>query len=160
MAAGTHSCSGPDTVLLRIAAAQMNAHLFGGRYAVGLAPMSSAVKPGLQSGLEKGLTAMVGLLAGARSYGALSLTGTTDVGSEMQLMIDLEMMDWLERLAAGAQIDEERMGVETIAETAPRGARFLAEEHTARFFREELWMPGLMDRRAPMAWLADPASMA
>ena len=32
-------------------------------------------------------------------------------------------------------------------------------EHTALHYREELWIPELMDRRVPMAWAIAPADM-
>ena len=159
MRAGTHSCSGPDTHLLRIAAAQMSAYIFGGEYTVGTAPLTSAVRPGLQSGLEKGMGAMFAIMSGARTWGALALTGTTDVGSISQLLIDLEIVGYVQHMLRGVQVDERRIGVDTIVETAPRGAYFLETPQTAEFFREELWIPELMDRRAPMAWAQDPSDM-
>jgi trimethylamine--corrinoid protein Co-methyltransferase len=98
-------------------------------------------------------------MSGARTWGALALTGTTDVGSILQLLIDLEMVAYVERLLRGVDVDDERIGVEEIVQTAPRGAYFLGTGQTVEFFRDELWMPELMDRRAPMSWAQAPSDM-
>ncbi|MCK5381659.1 MAG: hypothetical protein KAJ81_09325 [Candidatus Latescibacteria bacterium] len=52
-----------------------------------------------------------------------------------------------------------RMRMDTLLSTAPRGAFFLETEHTARFFREESWIPAFMDHRVPLAWAANPSDM-
>ncbi len=46
-----------------------------------------------------------------------------------------------------------------LLEVAPTGAYFLNHEHTARHFRRETWLPDLVDRRVPIAWLSDPKTM-
>jgi len=77
----------------------------------------------------------------------------------VQLMLDLELMSHFQRLLQGIAVDDERIAEDLICRVAPTGAQFLATEHTARFNREELWVPELMDRRVPMAWATDPTDM-
>ena len=65
---------------------------------------------------------------------------------------------WLLLLAC-LVVAADRLAEEVICEVAPRGAYFLNHEHTAKYFREEFWLPELVDRRVPMAWAEDPRTM-
>lgn len=159
MKTGIHTQTGPDNDVLRVAAAQMGGYVFGGKYRVAGGPTTAAKLPGIQSAMEKSLCALFALLGGTRYFGSLAVTAFADVGSVLQLMIDLELMSYLERLLEGVAVDADRLAEEVIAEIAPKGAYFLAEPHTAKYFREELWVPELMDRQVPMAWAANPADM-
>ncbi len=159
MRAGASTANGPDVQLLRLAARQMAAYVFGGEYTA-LAGLGTTAKvPCAQAVLDKGLDAMWGLCAGMRSFASLGILAASDVASITQLMVDLEMVGHLQRLARGVVADDEHIAEPLSSEVAPRGAYFLEQEHTARHFRDELWLPELMDRRTPMAWAADPMDM-
>ncbi len=159
MRAGASTVNGPDVQLLRPATRQMAAHVFGGEY-TGMGSLNTSAKaPGAQAVLDKGMDAMWGFCTGLRSFASLGILATSDAASVTQLMLDLEIVDHFRRLARGVACDEERLAEELIREVAPRGAYFLEQEHTARHFREELWLPELLDRRTPMAWAADPTTM-
>ncbi len=159
MKTGIHTQTGPDNDVLRVATSQLAAHIFGGEYTVGGGPTTAAKVPGIQSLMEKSLCALFAIMGGARHFGSLAITAFADIGSVLQLMIDLELMSYFERMLQGVAVDEERIGEEVICEVAPKGAYFLAEPHTAKYYREELWIPELMDRRVPMAWAEDPVTM-
>ncbi len=159
MRTGVHTEMGPDCQLLRLASAQMAAYVFGGEYRATGWPSTGAKLPGAQSMMEKALDAMWGICAGARSFGALGTLAFTDIGSPVQLMLDLEMMSQFDRLLAGIVVDEDRIAEELIVEVAPTGAHFLETDHTLKYFREELWSPELMDRRLAMAWAQEPSTM-
>lgn len=96
---------------------------------------------------------------GVRYFGSLATLATADVGSVVQLMLDVEMMRHFEGLLRGIRVDAETIAEELICEIAPRGAYFMNTEHTARNFREELFLPELVDTRVPMAWIEDPVTM-
>ena len=49
--------------------------------------------------------------------------------------------------------------MDNIVATVPQGATYMSSEHTFRFFREEMWLPSLMDYRNPLGWLKDPSDM-
>ncbi|MGD8238289.1 MAG: trimethylamine methyltransferase family protein [Armatimonadota bacterium] len=159
MRTGVHSQAGADALLLRLGASQMGAYLFGGHHTAPASPTTQAKVPGVQAMMDKSLNAIWALLGGVRSFGSLGILACADVGSVVQLVLDVEMMTYLQRLLQGITVDDERLAEEVICEVAPSGARFIETEHTARFFREELWMPELLDRRLPMAWAADPVTM-
>jgi trimethylamine:corrinoid methyltransferase-like protein len=100
---------------------------------------------------------MAGAL-GARSFGVGCLA-FSDVGSPVQLMIDLELIDYLRGLVREVTVDPEHLGLDGILETAPQGGRYLQTMHTAEFFREECWLPELCDYRAFMAWANSPGDL-
>jgi trimethylamine:corrinoid methyltransferase-like protein len=159
MKVGIHSQSGPDMDLLALAARQMGAYVFGGEFLGFGGPGTAAKKPGEQALMEKALSCMWGICAGVRGWGSLGVLAFSDVGSVTQLMLDLELMSYFERLLQGIIVDPDRLAEELICEIAPTGAYYLNHEHTARYFRQELWLPELVDRRVPMAWAADPVTM-
>jgi len=159
MKTGIHTQTGPDVQLLRNACAQMGAYVFGGEYRSVVGPSTAAKTPGAQSTMEKAVDTMWGVCGGVRDFGSLGTLAFADVGSAVQLLLDLELMSHMDRLVRGVTVDEERIAEELICETAPRGAHYLETEHTALHYREELWIPELMDRRVPMAWAIAPADM-
>jgi trimethylamine--corrinoid protein Co-methyltransferase len=142
-----------------VGAAQVAGALFGGTPTPSLGPVTAAKQPGVQSVMEKAIETTMGILAGVRHFGSLATLAFADVGSVVQLMLDVEMMQYFERLLQGLNTDPERLAEEVIAEVAPRGAYFLEHPHTLRYYRDELWFPELMDRRVPAAWMRDPRTM-
>jgi trimethylamine--corrinoid protein Co-methyltransferase len=87
------------------------------------------------------------------------MLGSTDIGSFVQLMIDLEITSYFQRLLDGIQVTPETIAQEVIVEVAPTGARYLEHEHTLEHFRHELWLPELVDRRMAAAWRERPTTM-
>ncbi len=156
---GIHSQSGPATLLLGLAGRQISCHLFGGREQAAGGPTTAAKIPCAQSMMEKTLHTTWAILGGVRSFGSLATLAFADIGSLVQLMLDIEMVSHLQRVLKGIRVDAETIAEEVIAEVAPRGAYFLGDEHTARHFREELWLPELVDTRVPMAWMSEPQTM-
>jgi trimethylamine--corrinoid protein Co-methyltransferase len=156
---GAHTQSGPAVQLLLLGASEVASHLFGGQVTAGGGPTTTAKVPGTQSMMEKSLETAWAIMGGTRSFGSLAVLAVADVGSIVQLMLDLEMMSHFERLLAGIEVTAETIAEEVIAEVAPRGAYFLGEDHTAEHFKSELWLPELVDSQVPMAWVEDPVTM-
>lgn len=159
MKTGTHTQSGPDVDLLQLASAQMAEFCFGGRASVSRGPTTTASTPGAQSMMEKSIATTFAILCGTRSFGSLAVLATADVGSIVQLMLDVEMMQYFQRLLDGVEVDEDRLAEQVICEVSPTGARFMEHEHTYKYFRQELFTPELADRRVPGAWIEDPVTM-
>jgi len=159
MRTGIHTQTGSEVALLLLGAAEMGAYLFGGHPAPSAGPTTAAKVPGAQAMMEKAQHTTFGVLAGARSFGSLSLLAFADIGSLVQLMLDVEMMTYYDALLRGIEVTEDKLAEELICEVGPAGARFVETEHTARYFREEFWLPELLDRRTPMAWAAEPVTM-
>jgi trimethylamine--corrinoid protein Co-methyltransferase len=159
MKAGIHTQWGPETVFLHAGAAQVASYLFGGTPSFHVPMTTAAKQPGAQSMMEKAFAMGMGFLAGARSFGGLTTLAFSDVGSAVQLMMELELVSCVRRMAAGFNVDPGRIGEAVIQEVAPRGAYYLNHDHTLAHFRDEQWFPELMDRRVPMAWNEDPQTM-
>lgn len=159
MRSGGFTQSGPDVDLLQLGSAQVAEYWFGGRATVARGPTTTAQTPGAQAMMEKAIATLFAIQCGTRSFGSLGVLATADVGSVVQLMLDVEMMRYFQRLLDGFAVDPERLAEDVIVEVAPTGARFMEHEHTYRWFREELYSPELADRRIVGAWLQDPVTM-
>ena len=156
---GIHTQSGPAVQLVLLGSRTISAHLFGGRVLPSGGPTTGAKVPGEQSMMEKTMQTTWAVQGGVRYFGSLATLATADIGSIVQLMLDVEMMRHFERLLQGIQVDAETIAEDLICEVAPHGAYFLNEAHTAEHFREELFLPELVDSRVPMAWVEDPVTM-
>ncbi len=94
-----------------------------------------------QAGTEKGTTMLLGALAGADMFGHAGICGTDHAGGLEWLMADHELMAYVKRIARGFDVTAETLATDVIGTVGPGGS-FLAEEHTVRHFRDELWMSG------------------
>ncbi|MGQ9730992.1 MAG: trimethylamine methyltransferase family protein [Candidatus Zipacnadales bacterium] len=152
-----HRQSGPDVVLHRTAAHEMHRYFFGGHPRLfGFSAGAQVVGP--QALLEKGMGMALEVMSGTRSLG-IGCLAASDVGSLVQLTLDYEMAQAFQHLLREIQVDAAHIGEDAIRETVPQGARFMEIEHTARFYREELWMPMFLDFRPPLGWERDPSDI-
>ncbi|MCE5252473.1 trimethylamine methyltransferase family protein [bacterium] len=98
-----------------------------------------------QAGLEIAATLLMGVLSGADIFGHLGIAGVDQASSLEMLVFQHEVIDYIERIMRSFAIDEERLALDLIDSLGP-GGTFIAEEHTVRHFREEIWMPSILDR--------------
>lgn len=159
MKTGNFTQSGPDVDLLQLASAEMAEFSFGGHVGVSRGPTTTAQVPGVQSMMEKSIATMFAVLCGTRSFGSLAVLSTADTGSLVQLMLDVEMMQYFQRLLDGVVVDAERLAEEVICEVSPEGARFMEHDHTLQYFREEMFSPELAHRNVAAAWIDGPETM-
>ena len=137
----TSICSfgSPEQGLMAAAMVQM-----AGRYGfaayvnVGL---TDAKLPDAQAGAEKASSLLLAALAGADTFGHCGICGTDHAGSLLWLSLDNEVAEYVKRIARGFEVDAEKVAAEVVQKVGP-GGNFLAEEHTVRNFRQELWLPG------------------
>jgi len=166
----------PQSVILNTAGAKIASHLFGSgtggnqfiSYSFGHSPGSilagsllytSAKKPGVQSVMEKSFGMGITFTSGGRFFGALGTLADADVGSVLQLVLDMELISALKEFVKGFEVKEESIGEKIIKEVSPKGAYFLETEHTLKYFRQYGWSPELMDRQAPASWIKSPIDM-
>lgn len=161
MRVGAHAEQDPHTDLLRIAACEMRSHVFGGpERCEAFAPRTAAKTPGAQSMMEKTFGAFQHILCGGREFNSVGTLSYGDSASFVQILLDLELTGYLNRLLAGLHCEgEDRLAEDLTLEVIDGGARFMEHLHTAEFFREEQWYPQFADRRVANAWLTDPATM-
>lgn len=150
MAHGTFPYSGPDVVVLAAAASQMLAEFYG-RPGGGLGAKTDSCVPGMQAGMEKMLSILLPVLAGARSVGSAGHLEKNLYFSYEQLVIDDEIARYVKRLVNGFEVDKETLALDVIREVGI-GGNFLAHEHTARNFRKEFWLSSLTERLSWASW--------
>lgn len=116
--------------------------------------------PDIQTGLERGMLMLMGALAGGDLLGHMGICGADQGASLEQLVIDNAMISYVKRILHGFSVSEETLALDLIKQVGI-GGNYLAEEHTVKHFRQEIWIPKGFDRRNWDAWYADGAhSMA
>lgn len=105
-----------------------------------------------QAGLEKGITFVLGALAGADLCSHVGISGADQGASLPQLVVDNEMVGYIKRVLRGLKVDARSLAADVIEEVGIGGS-YLSHEHTALHFREEFWLPGpLWDRNSWDIW--------
>ena len=144
--------AGPEQALMAVGMTQMG-KFYGLPVYVNVGLTDSKI-PDAQAGLEAGVTLACGALAGADIFGHLGIAGADQGTSLPMLLVQHEIIGYVERILGGVEVSDEKLGIEVIQHAREMGS-FLAEEHTVRHFRRELWFPELLDRRFWEAWAAD-----
>ena len=149
----------PESLLLRLATGQIAQHCFGIGNGAGAAnPVTTAKIPGAQAMFEKTQALMFGILSGARSFGSVGTLASADVGSLTQIVLDVEIIKSIERLLNGIDVTPDKLAVDVIKRVGS-GGNYLAEDHTVKYLREEMWFPELLDRRNVGGWMENPKTM-
>ena len=94
-----------------------------------------------QAGAEKAATLVLGALAGADMFGHAGICGTDHAGSLAWLMADNEIMAYVKRIARGFEVNPDTLATALVQAVGPAGS-YLAEDHTVKHFRQELWSAG------------------
>jgi len=146
--------AGPEQALMAVAMTQMGKHYKLPVYInVGL---TDSKTPDAQAGLEAGVTLACGAMAGADIFGHMGICGMDQATSLDMLVMQHEVIGYVERLMAGIEFSDEAIGLEVIEQVGP-GGTFMDQEHTALHFRKELWFPRLLDRQFYDAWMSGGA---
>jgi trimethylamine--corrinoid protein Co-methyltransferase len=137
----TSICSfgSPEQGLMAVAMVQM-AGYYGFPVYVNVC-LTDAKVPDAQAGVEKAASLLLAVLAGADTFGHCGICGTDHAGSLVWLALDNEIMEYVKRIARGFEVDAGKVAADVVNKVGP-GGNFLAEEHTVRHFRKELWLAG------------------
>ena len=92
---------------------------------------------------EEEITCSVGILG--------SLSGNLSACLE-EAVIDHEMFRFLQRFVCGTQVSADTIALDLIKEVGPAGS-FMATEHAARHYRQEMWFPQLWHRGPWDGWV-------
>jgi trimethylamine--corrinoid protein Co-methyltransferase len=98
----------------------------------------------LQNGFERYQTLLLAAQAGINYITCAGTYEATLVEALELLVIDDELAGMVRRATEGINVNEETIGLETIKKVAisdKPGANFLAERHTRKFMKQELYMP-------------------
>jgi len=140
----------PNQALLGIATAQMGK--FYGLQATGNVGLTDAIMPDFQAGFEKGITAVIGQLAGTSGIGSMGISGADQGFSFEQLVLDNEWIDYYNYITRGFEVNEETIGFDAIKNVGI-GGNFIAEEHTVVHMDKNNWLSGIFSREAWETWL-------
>lgn len=106
-----------------------------------------------QAAIEATLSIVVAALSGANLIHDVGYLESGLLGSFDMLVMADEVIGMAKRIVSGITVTPETLAVEVIEKVGP-GGHYLAQEHTRRHFRTELWLPTLMDRQMRRTWEA------
>lgn len=113
--------------------------------------LTDSPRPSPAAAAQKLQSALSTLLARGRVGVPMGLLAVDEVFSPVQIALDDEMVSALEQFTREYEISDESIAADMVAAVGP-GGNFAAEEHTARWFRRELWEPVLWERHHFSAW--------
>jgi trimethylamine--corrinoid protein Co-methyltransferase len=122
--------------------------------------LSDAKVVDAQCGLESAGGTILAALVGANMVSAAGMLDFESCQSYEKLVIDAEIIGMAKRLIAGIEVRDEPIALELMRNMGHRGD-YLAEQHTLRWFQEELYMPSeVIDRSSLDAWKSKGAKKA
>ena len=134
---GICSFGSPEQGLMALAMTQL-AHSYGFPAYVNVG-LTDAKVPDAQAGIEKAGSMLLGVLAGADTFGHCGICGTDHAGSLLWLAFDNELMNYVKRIARGFDVNSDTLATDIVQSVGPAG-NFLAKPHTTEHFRRELWL--------------------
>ncbi|HIQ01838.1 MAG TPA: hypothetical protein EYH30_06880 [Anaerolineales bacterium] len=152
MRTGTTPMGAVETMMIDCAYAQVGKHL--GLPTHAYLGMSDAKIVDAQCGFESGIGAVLGALAGINMISGPGMLDFESCFSLEKLVIDAEIVGMAKRLVAGVAERGIPLAVDLIRQVGHAG-NFLANPHTRRWYREELFIPSeVMDRDFRRNWEA------
>ncbi len=109
----------------------------------------------LQNGYERLQTLMLAAQAGVNYITCAGTYEATLVEALELLVIDDDLAGMVKRALEGIKVNEDTIGFDIIKKVATsdiKGVNFLAESHTRKYMKSELYMPRLADRARRSSW--------
>jgi len=150
MRTGILALGAPERGILNAAVVQMAKHYRVPSLVGGIS--TDGKLPGDQTMLEKTMTGLPSVLAGADVVFGPAVLSSAKTYSVEQLVIDDEVAGALTRIAQGMVVDDESLAIDLISKVGPGGA-FLGTKHTLDHLRKDIWMPELADRNIANNWM-------
>jgi trimethylamine--corrinoid protein Co-methyltransferase len=107
----------------------------------------------IQAGMEKVGSSFLSQLSGADLSVGMGLLSKLMIFSLASLVVDAEAVACFNRIREGINCDDDHLAVETYKEVGPAG-EFLTSNHTADFFKSELWYSKIAYRDSFSSWIA------
>jgi len=141
--------SAPEGAMMRIASAEMAKHY-------GLVSLSSdntdAHVHDEQAAWEKAAMYLAIYLARTDISLDMGVFSGGLIASYEQLVIDGEILGYVERLARGMRVNQQTLAVDLVRKVG-HGGQFLKEPHTLNQFKSEHWIPEISCRAAFGRWI-------
>lgn len=151
MRSGQSIWGNPEVALTNAAAAQL-ARYYGVPGSV-TAFGTSAKGMDDQNGFERAFNLLAAVMAGASILGAMGAGDNVLHTSVELIVLDDELVAWVDKLMRGMRVDDESLAVTAIHEAVMGDGSFLALRHTRDFLRGgEIWTPALSDRLNYEVW--------
>jgi trimethylamine:corrinoid methyltransferase-like protein len=84
---------------------------------------------------------MFGAVAGAPWFGGAGVLSLDEMFSDEQLVLTLEVRDYVDRMRRGFEFSPRALGLEEIMDAVPRGEGYLSRDETVRLHRQTCWTP-------------------
>ena len=84
--------------------------------------LTDSKRPDGQAGMEAGVTLLSGALAGADIFGHLGIGGVDQGASLPMLMLQHELIGYVERILRGIEVSDETLGLDVIREVGHDGS--------------------------------------
>jgi len=153
---GTIAYGTPQHILSHLIGAQVNRY-YGASTRSCKAFHTNAGFPDAHSISQRASFATVAALNGARNFTFGGMLGIDKTFSAEQLLVDVEIVRYLEHLVRGYEFGDEETWYDTIREGGP-GGDFLTHPTTLNGFRD-LWVSDLFENRSPEQWEAAGKTM-
>ncbi len=106
-----------------------------------------------QAGLESAGGAFVAMLSGVNMISGAGMLAFENCQSFEKLVIDAEIIGMAKHFQKGIQLRESPIATDLIREVGHK-SEFIIHDHTARWFREEFYLPSpIIDRQTEEDWL-------
>ncbi|MFH1903763.1 MAG: trimethylamine methyltransferase family protein [Candidatus Omnitrophota bacterium] len=140
----------PESALLHMALGQL-AYKRGAAFTANCFACD-AKRPSVEAGYQKALDTIPAILAGTIGTGSCGMLSLDEYNSPIQLILDNEFAGALKRMTAGFDISDETLALDLINRIGP-GGNYLAELHTAKNFRTEIWFPKIWTGLSDSGWM-------
>lgn len=138
--------AGAERIPLLSARIQLISEFYGCPSGVHGGKTNSCV-PGIQAGVEKGISMLAVVQAGAIGFGTIGHLENAITFSPLQLVIDNEIARYVRRCVRGIEVNDETLALDLIEETGING-NTINSVHTAEHFKEELLLSPFFDVRS------------
>jgi len=143
MSSGIFKYASADRLPLLVARIQMISEYYGCPSGVHGGKTDSCLVD-VQAGVEKAMTTVFPVLAGAVGIGTLGHLENAVTFSPRQLVIDNEIVRAVRRALKPIVVNEQTLAVDTVRSVGI-GGNFLGEMHTAELFRDEIFFSELFE---------------
>jgi len=140
----------PEGAIMRIASAQVAKHY--GLPCLSAGPDTDAHVHDEQTAWEKAMTGFAIYLSGADLLLNPGMFSSGMIVSFEQLVIDNEILGYLERVVRGMRANKETLAVDLVRKVG-HGGQFLKELHTLRQLKSEHWIPSITCRTSFGRWI-------
>ena len=125
--------AGPEQALLAVGMTQLGKH-YGLPVYINVGLTDSKI-PDAQAGLEAGVTLACGAMAGADIFGHLGICGVDQASSLDMLVMQHEVIGYVERLLREVEVSDEKLGIEVLPQRHRGGQLFGRRAHGSTFPR-------------------------